>query len=56
LVHCFVAILLHVRRQYDDLVAAGYTVYRLELLGFGASEKSQDVKRDCLASSYSRDN
>jgi pimeloyl-ACP methyl ester carboxylesterase len=39
LVHGFGANLLHFRHQYDDLVAAGYTVYGLDLLGFGASEK-----------------
>ena len=37
--HGFGANVNHFRHQFPDLVAAGYTVYAIDLLGFGASEK-----------------
>lgn len=43
LVHGFGANLHHYRYQYDVLADAGYTVYGLDLLGFGASDKPQNA-------------
>lgn len=45
LVHGFGANLGHFRYQYDELVAAGYKVYAIDLLGFGASEKPPNAVR-----------
>ena len=39
LVHGFGANINHFRHQYGPLVDAGYCVYAIDLLGFGASEK-----------------
>lgn len=39
LVHGFGANVNHFRHQFTDLIAAGYTVYAIDLLGFGASDK-----------------
>ena len=39
LVHGFGANVNHFRHQFPDLVQAGYTVYAMDLLGFGASDK-----------------
>ena len=44
LVHGFGANLNHFRFQFPALVAAGYTVYAIDLLGFGASEKPRDAR------------
>jgi pimeloyl-ACP methyl ester carboxylesterase len=43
LVHGFGANLHHYRYQYNALADAGYTVYGLDLLGFGASDKPQNA-------------
>ena len=43
LVHGFGANLNHFRYQYEPLVNAGYCVYAIDLLGFGASEKPNNA-------------
>ena len=43
LVHGFGANINHFRYQYGPLVSAGYCVYAIDLLGFGASEKPYDA-------------
>ena len=43
LVHGFGANINHFRYQYGPLVDAGYCVYAIDLLGFGASEKPYDA-------------
>lgn len=44
LVHGFGANLNHFRFQFPALVAAGYKVYAMDLLGFGASEKPRSAR------------
>lgn len=43
LIHGFGASVGHFRRNFPALVGAGYRVYAVDLLGFGASDKPTDV-------------
>lgn len=44
LIHGFGANVNHYRHQFPDLVEAGYKVYAIDLIGFGASDKPSDFE------------
>lgn len=44
LIHGFGASVGHFRKNFPALVGAGYRVYAIDLLGFGASDKPKDVE------------
>lgn len=47
LIHGFGASVGHFRKNFPVLVAEGYRVHAIDLLGFGASDKPKDVEVGC---------